>query len=364
MDIINKINITNNIYINDSSLFVDKPVVVKPMPSIDPSMINYKYLKIETPDTILEYFNDILNNHMRIQVINGIYVYDNISTYYCDYCNTEINDNWFYCVHCNKDMCKLCYEETSEEIALKNGAQNYKKREKKLNECHSYKQIKPRNMYNIITPIYIRTCDLCNQRINVCDNFYSIKDEYDTYDICYGCYQNNDDAKSIIETKSMSLIDVNDKSNYYFNHTEFGSMLYWFPIVSDIDGCNVLMNLNPDHVNCGKICLMSSDDHGRCGYYIIRDETYDLQRVLQRLKEICDKGTYESEELMIVEDGVYEESTIIETSGDAKWVTNNRKTIKEPKYEWITQTYDLCKGYHSSPIQVLMQEFNMPIYYG
>ena len=58
--------------------------------------------------------------------------------YICDYCNTNIKKNWYYCFHCHKDMCNLCYSEINEEIAIKNGARFFKKREKKIIESTFY----------------------------------------------------------------------------------------------------------------------------------------------------------------------------------------------------------------------------------
>lgn len=370
MDIISKLDISKDIIVTDeeATLFVYKPFVLEQLPFIDPSLINDKYLKIETHETMLEYFKDLLDTEhssVRFSVLNGLKLDSDCDGYYCDYCKTDIKDDWFYCYHCNKDMCKMCYEETSEEIALKNGAQNYKKREESLNKCHSCKQFEPRNIYNIIKPIYGRSCDLCDDRyIDISENFYSVKEGNwgNTFDICLDCYQNSNDARNMVETNSMRLIDVSDKSNYYFGHTGFGSMLYWFPIISDTEGCHVFMNLNPDDKNYSKICLQSCDDHGRFGYFIIRDEKYDLQRVLQRLKEICDKGTFEYEDLQKVEDEEYGEEIV--TKDDNGWTTTERETIKQPKYEWITKTTELCSQYHSSPIHILMQELNMPVYYG
>jgi hypothetical protein len=313
---------------------------------------------------MLEYFKDLLDTGMRINVLNGIHLNDECSSYYCDYCKTNIKDDWFYCSHCNNDMCKMCYEETSEEIAMKNGAKNYKNREEALKQCRDLNKIEPRNIYNIITPIYGRTCDLCNIYFDASVNFYSIKTgEYgNTYDICLDCYQKSDDARNIVETKSMRLIDVLDKSNYYFAHTGFGSMLYWFPIISDTEGCHVFINLNPNDINYGKICLQSCDDHRRLGYFIIKDDKYNLQKALERLKEICDKGTFEREYFEKVEDGVYGELFV--TKCNDSFTKSERETLKEPKYEWVTETYELCSEYHSSPIHILMQELKMPVYYG
>jgi hypothetical protein len=247
-------------------------------------------------------------------------------------------------------MCKRCYEEPC-ECAKKC----------KRDECVALNKIQPRNIYTLNTPTNKRRCDLCNNAINetyLSENFYSVKTEdyEETFDICLDCYQKSDDVRNMVETKCMRLIDVNDKSNYYFSHTGFNSMLYWFPIVSDTQGCRVFMNLYPDDINYGKLCLQSCDDHGRFGYFIIQDETYNLQRVLERLKEICDKGTVEYRVLEKVEDGIYGEKVTINKKG---YTLTTREIIKEPKYEYVTKTYEL-----SSPIHILMEELKMPVYYG
>lgn len=179
-----------------------------------------------------------------------------------------------------KDMCGKCRKKTFEI--------------EKLNQRETLYKIETRNLYNINTPVNGHFCDLCLCTINLRNNFYSVCDcdGRNSYDICLNCYETNNDAKKIVETKSMDLIDVNDKSNYYFNYTGFGSMLYWFPIISVVKGwCRVFMNLNPDDINYRKICLQSCDCRGIFGYFIITDEKYHLQLVLQKLKEICDKGT-------------------------------------------------------------------------
>jgi hypothetical protein len=367
MDIIDKLDITSDIITTESEaiLFINKPVVLDQLPFIDPLLINDKYLTIKTPEKMLNYFKDLI--HTDVCVLNGIYVDRDDCNYYCHYCKTAIEDDWFYCYHCNENMCKMCYEETSEEVALKNGAQNYKKREEMLTNCRSHNQIEPRDIYHIIIPRN-RTCDLCDYNIKSSffiareidyaydDSAKCYKHNNQTCDICSDCVENNVDAINMFSTKSMQFIDINDQSNYYFGHTGFGSMLYWFPIISDNEGGVVLMNLNPDHVNYGKICLLSFDDHARAGYFIIKDEKYDLQKVLERLKEICDKGTCEYRDYEEVEEGVYGEEKVT-THGI--WKTTERETLKEPKYEWVTKTEEL-----SSPIHVLMSEFNMPFHYG
>lgn len=359
MEILNKLEIKNDIFIPDDggALFFVKPIILEQLPSIDSSLINDKYLQLATPEIILAYFEELLDEDIRVKVINGIHIIDYCSSYYCDYCKTRISDNWFYCNHCNKDMCKCCHEETSEEIAIKNGAKNYKVREADLNKCRSCKLIEPRNIYNIVIP-GASCCDLCNEHI-VDSNFYStkLKETNSSYDICENCYQISVEVRNIVETKSMILIDINDKSNYYFGYTGFGSMLYWFPIIYDTDECCVLMNLNPEDPNYGKICLKGCDSHGRFGYFIIRDEKYDLHKVLERLKEICDKGTFEYTYIKYIEEEeiVKENDDLTEYKGE---------TVKNGKYEWVTNIRDLCSTHYSSPIHILMQELNMPVNYG
>lgn len=365
MDIIDKLNIDENYIVTEDNitLCIDKPLVLDKLPYIDPLLINNKYLTIENSEIIFAYFKDLLdteNSSTSVNIINGIYLDRDCDRYNCNYCKIRINCNWFYCYHCNKNMCKLCYEETSEEIALKNGSKKYKEREELLNKCRSFNKIQPINMYNATKTKCNKYCDICREKI-VTSNLYSIKETYDTYDICLNCYKNNSDVRNIVETKSMKLIDINDKCNYYFGHTNFGSMLYWFPIIRDIEGCSVFINLNPNDINYRKICLQGLDNHGRSGYFIIRDDKYDLQKVLQRLKEICDNNIYNYEELEQIEEGIYENKTIVNDDGST---STKIITIKEPKYEWITKIVELCKKPYSSPIHILMRELNMPLYYG
>jgi len=208
-------------------------------------------------------------------------------------------------------MCNMCYEETSEEIALKNGAKNYKQREDLLNTSRIHNKLEKRSFASIDTSLYY--CDLCEETIK--NNYYSNKNKDKSYDICMNCYETNETN----EDKKMTLIDINNKS-YCFELTDFGSILFWFPIITDHEGCSILINLNINHKNYGKICLQSCDDHGRYGYFIIKDETYDLDIILKKLKEICDKNSY--------------------------------------------LNIELCSTYHTSPIQMLMYSFNMQVYYG
>lgn len=226
MDIINKLELTTNIILTEENayIFVHKPLTLDKLPKIDKTLVNNKYINIETEETILNYFNNLLDDYTRLYVINGLFLcnYYNDVKYICDYCQAPIKDNnWYYCYYLFKDMCNMCYEETSEEIALKNGAKNYKKRENLLNTSRMHNKLEQRSLANINNIIY--SCDLCKKTIK--NNYYSNENIYNSYDICMNCYETHNDAKKIIEEKNMKLIDINMKS-YYFELTDFGSMLY------------------------------------------------------------------------------------------------------------------------------------------
>jgi hypothetical protein len=203
----------------------------------------------------------------------------------------------------------MCYEETSEEIALQNGAKNYKNRADLLNESRMHNKLEQRSFANINNLIYYY--DLCGETIK--NNYYSNGNKEHSYDICINCYETNNNVTNLIEEKNMTFVDINNKS-YSFELTDFRSMLYWLPVIGDNEDCRVLINFNPNDKNYGQICLQSCDDHGRYGYFIIKDETYDLDMILKKLKEICDT--------------------------------------------------ELCSTDYTSPIQILMESLNMPVYYG
>lgn len=216
-EIIKKLNIcTDRITTNNEvTLFITKPTDLQQLPSIHPSAINSKYMTIETPETILEYFKVIIENgtdngYLNIQLVGGVHLLH--SWYQCDYCRYNIRDDMYYCHQCNKDMCKMCYSKTDELI----------------NACRPFTE--PKNVYNIIEPNDRRTCDMCEKYIGLHNKFYSMITEFDTYDICIDCHQTNNDAKNAVDAKNMRLIDPNDPLNYHFGHSKFKSMLNWFPL--------------------------------------------------------------------------------------------------------------------------------------
>ena len=76
----------------------------------------------------------------RIRFIDNVYT-TFMDCLYCDYCESSIGNYIenkpikFYKCSCNADMCELCFEEKTEEIAIKNGAKNWETRKEALLKC-------------------------------------------------------------------------------------------------------------------------------------------------------------------------------------------------------------------------------------
>src|SRR3989338_10456616 len=95
------------------------------------SCIGGAILKTPSQET---WFDAVRHNQVRLTVFEGIRMGCD-SQYNCDYCWALIKGPSYYCQHCRLDMCELCYGETSEEIALHNGAKNYWSRATRLDTC-------------------------------------------------------------------------------------------------------------------------------------------------------------------------------------------------------------------------------------
>jgi hypothetical protein len=348
MDILKQIHIANEIINIDGeddtpALAVFKmPESMDPLPEISDAFIHKKWLIKETPESIIEYYNDIINREYRIRAFNGVVINAINDSYYCDYCKTKIKDikDYYYCYHCSNDMCKLCYEEVDEETAIKNGAKNFAKRAETLNECRSHGCLKHRSLY--MNGPYVKVCDICELGINM-DYYSRPDDETDTYDICIHCYNSDrENSKQEVEEHNMTLVKVDlDINKLPFMQSGFNSMMYWLPIVKDEDYNRILMNLNPDDENYRKIAFQSWDDHSRVGFGFVFDPQYTLEKVLTILKDIIDKGSYEYTELRLFKN---EEGQV----------------YTKP----VTKTAEVGTRHHSSPIQILMQNLNLRVYFG
>lgn len=219
-----------------------------------------------TQDLIQEYFDDLVNCNYRVHTINGIRLSGD-TRIRCDYCRTETGIKYYYCLQCHKDMCELCYGETSEEIALKNGAKNYAKRKDSLVLCQ-----KSHHLVNRATVGYgTYCCNMCDGECISWDveknlGIYSNR-ELD-YDLCLECGK-TEEGKNLIGEKTLVQTDYTMLPVYTCS---FGSLLDWVPILKDYgEDHMILYNLNPASPYYRKVALCCFDDHGRMGYFTISD---------------------------------------------------------------------------------------------
>ena len=204
----------------------------------------------------------------RLTSINGLRLND--TDYFCDYCGSYHLDlsSSYYCYDCNKDMCNLCFSETSAEIAEQNGAMNYHLRENDLRECRNHdlcRSIDRRQAF----------CDICENQIPLMypEHYYL---EGEDYDVCGACYVNGNNVRN-----KDDLIKID-------GDIKFGSLYDWIEIFSDSDGNAVLCNLNPNSNYYKKSAFLAVDDHGRSGYYI--SDNMDISRLIDEYKEFSQEN--------------------------------------------------------------------------
>lgn len=245
----------------------EKMVFVKKCPDEQLVIENYNTMpeiqglkKLSKQESLL-FFSDILNDHRRISLVNGICNDLWQHGVYCDYCKVEILCDYRYCYCCHTDMCNLCFSETSEEIALQNGAKNFAKRKEILDKCRAHShRLKVRK-----NPEFCE-CDKCEQLI--------LEEEWwgnEKEDFCKSCFKDFDSS------------DVSLKSHETVNNNQFGSMLDWLRIYEDEDWNSILLNGNKDSQFYGNVALSSIDDHGREGFFTI---PMTLDETLSKIKDL------------------------------------------------------------------------------
>lgn len=162
--------------------------------------------------------SDMFNyyDNTRIRFIDNVYT-TYMDCLYCDYCESPIGDytnneaTKFYKCSCNTDMCELCFEEKTEEIAIKNGAKNWENRKESLLECF--------------------------------ENHTLLHTNLDRY-----------------------------KTDLFKN---FNSLVELVPIINENEGNQILQNCNPASPKYKCLYIYNVDDHGRSGIFECKDETIE-----------------------------------------------------------------------------------------
>lgn len=149
-------------------------------------------------------------------------------------------------------MCDKCFSEINEEIALKNGAENWHKRKDVLAVCRDTHDI---HLRNHITP----NCDKCDETVNISVPYYA-KREAD-YDFCGKCCTEN---PSLIADNDLRKTQTSESEIEMNNH--FGNILDWVPLyleTPDEEEAYILQCLNPANSFYRRFSLACCDDHGR-----------------------------------------------------------------------------------------------------
>jgi len=236
-----------------------------------------------------EHFKDIRTDCMRIHIINGMPTNpDDMDCMYCDYCTSSISDDYRFCNECQKDMCHLCYGETSEEIAIANSSKNWQDRKDALQACRDGHTLIIRKLNGDSSPTYCyyRASPDCKVGHYITGEWYRSSEGYEdgsTKDVCIPCSQTEEYKNNPFkEVKKMGPPDIP------MNYARFGSMLDWVPVLKDKEYDIVLLNLNPKSPYHNQICLASCDDHGRMGFYTLPHD-HTLEKLLRTLSEHQEK---------------------------------------------------------------------------
>ncbi len=260
---------------DEAFLFVKIPENVAEIPQ-------FSHPKKTTVEEAKEFWSSIINGDIHVMEVQGqktALMYQRYCN--CDYCNQQINDHrpyndYYYCYTCFKDMCNLCYSETSEEIAIKNGAKNYAKRKDKLDLClkgnHDVRvRIVPEDYY----------CDVCTKIFNVGDKRYTDSD----IDICTKCKDTNECALLLKENGlEDSDLSVKTQQQICAHVQDIGSFLDWYLILKD-QSFSIYWNWNIDSPHFKKL-IVSVIDENRCGGYFYCMYSLTINSLITKLDEL------------------------------------------------------------------------------
>jgi hypothetical protein len=237
---------------------------------------NYRYCN---NNDNFKYFKDLSEKKIKIAVINDINLTETSRILKkCSYCLCIVSNNGFpirYCKQCKKNMCKLCYDEKSEEIALDNGSKNWNMRKDDLKRCFDHV-----DELNIAHNLPVN-CDLCGEKSKDCFGRWYCNRSTDK-DICPVCFY-TDSGQIFIKSERETWEGILYRDEY--KNPNFGSMLNWVLLI-DSDNGYVLYNINKDSVHYHKIALATIDNYDRHGIFITDYNLEELENTLKNEKSI------------------------------------------------------------------------------
>lgn len=251
----------------------------------------------------------------QIVLIDGIGPeIDGYTSYCCDYCKIDCEEEYYYCYDCRLDMCTICFNdperilpekvhELNDEMMFAIEMNKKNKYKKKPIICKSHNLQKRKPIHSFVK------CDKC-RNIILSEKLYHVQiqpqpqiktqnqnqnQNCDVYDLCMTCAGTKDGQNIIIE-KSLSLI--NNHVICTTDCTNFGSVCDWRQIYLDEEGNMILFNLNANSKFCGYYGLASVDDGDKIGCYSLN---WSINQIAKKLEEYYenDSNVFPIKQLMM-----------------------------------------------------------------
>jgi len=278
--------IINNLMITDEDQILVDVTIPEAYDEELPEFGNIPGHTKQTWDDINKYFLGLLEDSYRIVNINGKSTLLEENWLKCDYCNASEQLWMRHCDECDKNMCNLCWEEKNEEIAIRNGAQNWFDRKDALLACFQHeKEGKFSTRESDTVNVY---CDICNANTFNAENENIVKlgewfcNRKDEKDLCLECSITEEGKKMIAQDESWKKCVIGE-NNLCALFTGFGSLLEWVPILVDAEEHHMMIyNIVPGSKNYHRTALVAVDDHGRLGYHMVDGE---LEEIVTKLNE-------------------------------------------------------------------------------
>lgn len=112
-------------------------------------------------------------------------------------------------------------------------------------------------------------CDICETIILGNERYHILMADKSSKNVCILCEKTSENARAYIKLFSLKLT----KNNFNHDIFEFGNLMDWIPIIYDEYGNMVLFNYNSDSKYAGRFALASTDNNGRIGYFIMKQNT-------------------------------------------------------------------------------------------
>jgi hypothetical protein len=289
------------------------------LPKIDTANL-HKNMHICTQADIKKYFAEVFTSHTSvsstsISMINGFELERN-QCIQCSYCKITsanfIENNIGQCQQCYAFACIDCLNNSEMENVYKNNSYQCEQsanEEYPLCGATSYTQHETEHTCKFIIKETSKVinevcCDSCCEIIPSRNNFYRSENalennygENDTIDVCLECATDpTKETRELLERCKCKMFYYENKENYIFHYTNFGSILNWIQIIHfTVDECDafqmILMNLNPYDENYLRLCIrnvVEEDAWYYSTYNVMPNKKMALNELVKLLNPICD----------------------------------------------------------------------------